>query len=53
MRNWIIVLKKVRKIIHEQGTDSTLLQAKYVTDFIRKNFKPKKKSKVFLEERMR
>jgi ubiquinone biosynthesis protein Coq4 len=48
MRNWIGVVKKVREVIIKYP-DSTLCQAKYVTELIRENFSPKKKSKIFKE----
>ena len=41
MRNWIEVVKRVRAIIKEYP-DSSLCQAKFITDFIRENFKYKK-----------
>jgi len=46
MKNWIVIVKKVRNIIH-QNPNSTLCQAKYITDFIIKNFTPKRKTRVF------
>ena len=47
-RNWMPVLKNIRAILISYP-DSTLCQAKFITDFIRENFIPKKQGKGFQE----
>jgi hypothetical protein len=49
-KNWVVIIKKIREIIHSYP-DSSLCQAKYITDFIRENFLPEKKTKIFKERR--
>ncbi len=39
--NWIVIVKRIRHIIRKNES-SSLSQAKFITDFIRENFKPKK-----------